>query len=333
MAGCDVLGYYGQAASGPLSIIRSRHSIEQLLQDPDTDVNLKTQLQLVMELRAIAGSELQLPVEEQFTHYVDLKRNSVVWNVFAAPELSLEPKTWCYPIAGCSAYRGYFNEQHALDYAALLAGEGFDSYVGGVAAYSTLGWLNDPILNTFVYREESQLADLIFHELAHQLLYIPGDTGFNESFATAVAAEGVRRWLEKRDNVAQYADYKRGKRRQNDFVELIGRYRVELAAVYDAALQDAEKRNRKSEKITRLRQDFKVLQQQWGDSQAYHHWVVAPINNGKLNSVALYHDLVPVLEKWLAEENHQLSSFYSRCRALKTLNPEQRRGKLTPPSG
>lgn len=214
-----------------------------------------------------------------------------------------------------------------------MADEGYDSYVGGVAAYSTLGWLNDPVLNTFVYRKESQLADLIFHELAHQLLYIPGDTGFNESFATTVAAEGVRRWLEKRDNPDQYDRYLGGKQRQKDFVDLVSQYRAALADVYDAPLNAEQKRLRKDAQIAQLRQDYQALQQQWGGSQAYQHWVSAPINNGKLNSVALYHDLVPGLENWLSEENHQLPGFYDRCRALEDLSPDQRREKLTPASG
>ena len=217
-------------------MLNDRQAIAQLIEDPNTPVDLKTQLQLVLELRAFAQSELQLPVEGQYSHYVNLERHAVVWNVFVAPELSLEPKTWCYPIAGCAAYRGYFSEQGAREYAVEFADEGYDTYVGGVAAYSTLGWFNDPVLNTFVYWEEPQLADLIFHELAHQLLYVPGDTQFNESFATTVAMEGVQRWMQKRNNTEQYEKYLQGRAQQEDFIHMLGRCRERLVRVYQGCL-------------------------------------------------------------------------------------------------
>jgi predicted aminopeptidase len=273
-----------------------------------------------------------LPVEGQYSHYVNLERDHVVWNVFAAPELSLEPKTWCYPFAGCSAYRGYFSQQKAREYAVALADQGYDTYVGGVAAYSTLGWLNDPVLNTFVYWEESQLADLIFHELAHQLLYVPGDTLFNESFATTVAMEGVQRWMQKRNNTQQYGKYLEGRAQQEDFIHMLGRYRERLVRVYQAPSGDDEKRRRKEEQIGLLREDYTSLQQQWGDAQAYSAWMAAPINNAKLNSVALYFELVPALERLLAKENYQLPDFYERCVQLADLSPEERRVLLEAPS-
>jgi predicted aminopeptidase len=332
LAGCESLGYYSQAASGQLSMLNDRQPIERLIEDPTTPVDLRTQLQLVLELRAFAQSELMLPVEGQYSHYVNLERDHVVWNVFAAPELSLEPKTWCYPFAGCSAYRGYFSQQKAREYAVALADQGYDTYVGGVAAYSTLGWLNDPVLNTFVYWEESQLADLIFHELAHQLLYVPGDTLFNESFATTVAMEGVQRWMQKRNNTEQYEKYLEGRAQQEDFIHMLGRYRERLVRVYQAPSGDDEKRRRKEEQIGLLREDYTSLQQQWGDAQAYSAWMAAPINNAKLNSVALYFELVPALERLLAKENYQLPDFYERCVQLADLSPEERRVLLEAPS-
>ena len=331
LAGCESLGYYSQAASGQWSLLNDRQAIAQLIEDPNTPVDLKSQLQLVLELRAFAQSELLLPVEDQYSQYVNLERDAVVWNVFAAPELSLEPKTWCYPIAGCAAYRGYFNEPGAQDYAAKLADQGYDTYVGGVAAYSTLGWLNDPVLNTFVYWEESQLADLIFHELAHQLLYVPGDTLFNESFATTVAMEGVQRWMQSRNNTEQYEKYLQGRARQEDFIHLLGRYRERLVRVYEATSGDDEKRRRKEQQIRQLREEYKSLQQQWGDKRAYSAWMAAPINNAKLNSVALYFDWVPALERLLAKENYHLQKFYERCEQVADLRPNQRRELLGAP--
>ena len=331
LAGCESLGYYSQAATGQLSILSDRQPIEQLIEDPATPIDLKTRLQLVLELRTFAQSELLLPAEGQYSHYVDLERDFVVWNVFAAPELSLEPKTWCYPIAGCSAYRGYFSQQKAREYAVALADQGYDTYVGGVAAYSTLGWLNDPVLSTFIYRSEPELADLIFHELAHQLLYVPGDTMFNESFATAVASEGVQRWMQKRNNPEQYEAYLESRAQQEEFIHLLDRYRERLGNVYAAPSGDVEKRRLKKEQIEQLRQAYKSLQQLWGDSQAYSAWMAAPMNNARLNSVALYHDLVPALERLLAEEKYQLPSFYRRCTQLAELSSEERQVLLQAP--
>ncbi|MFB3078000.1 MAG: aminopeptidase, partial [Lysobacterales bacterium] len=252
----------------------------------------------------------------------------VVWNVFVAPELSLQAKTWCYPIVGCADYRGYFSENSARAYSDRMAARGFDTYVGGVSAYSTLGWLNDPVLNTFVFREELKLAELIFHELAHQLLYLPGDTMFNESFATTVAREGVRRWVLHQDDAGHYTSYQTRMQQHDDFIRLLGNYRDMLASVYESSSGDDVKRRGKAELINQLRQDYDSLLQEWGGSLPYTEWIAAPINNAKLNSVALYHNLVPGLERLLAEENYQLSNFYVRCRQLRKLTPAERRGRL-----
>ena len=329
MVGCESLGYYAQAAAGQLSLVRAARPIDTLMDDPDLPIALRQQLGLVMELRVFAETELALPVGSQYSQYANLERKWVVWNVFAAQPLSLEPKTWCYPLAGCSAYRGYFKEPSARKYAVDLAGEGYDTYVAGVAAYSTLGWLNDPVLNTFIYREESQLADLIFHELAHQLLYVPGDTVFNESFATAVAKEGVRRWMLHRDNPAQYARYLEGRDRQGQFIALIGRHRDRLGVIYDSAAPAEQKHRQKNRQIALLRDDFAVLQKQWGDDVPYSAWMAAPVNNAKLISVGLYFDLVPAFEQLLASGDSNLDEFYASCKALAELDTEARRARLS----
>ena len=314
LAGCESVMYYAQAAAGQFSLMSGRQSIEHLVEDPTTPSQLKSRLELVLELRTFAENELDLPVDTQYSQFVDLQRDFVVWNVFAADELSLEARTWCYPIAGCAAYRGYFSEDRAREYAGELASQGYDSYVGGVAAYSTLGWLNDPVLNTFVYRDEAQLADLLFHELAHQVLYVPGDTQFNESFATAVAREGVRRWMEQKHASEAYQLYLKGRAQQEEFVDLLTRYRQQLAALYNVDSSEREKRDGKQHLIEQLRGEFSDLQIVWDDTRAYSAWMAAPINNAKLNSVSLYYDLVPDFQKMLAEENFVLTQFYDRSR-------------------
>lgn len=328
LSGCESLRFYAQAGAGQWSLIRAATPIDKLLEVPGLPSDLRLQLALVAKLRVFAETELGLPVGRQYSRYADLQRNSVVWNVFAAEPLALEPKVWCYPVAGCAAYRGYFDERAAIDYANNLALAGYDTYVAGVAAYSTLGWLNDPVLNTFIYREESQLADLIFHELAHQLLYVPGDTQFNESFATAVAMEGVRRWMLEQDNPAMYLRYLESRKRQDQFMNLIAQHRDRLGAIYDSAEQTDEKHQQKDRQITLLRSDFAKLQQQWGDQESYTAWISSPLNNAKLISVGLYFDLVPAFQQLLASQNNDLQEFYASAMHLGQLDKEGRRAQL-----
>ena len=320
LCGCQTVGFYAQAASGQLSLLGKRQPIDSLITAPATPSTLKRQLELVLELRAFAEDSLHLPLNGQYREYADLQRDYVVWNVFVAPELSLQPETWCFPIAGCVAYRGYFNEQSARDYADGMAARGFDTYVSGVSAYSTLGWMRDPVLNTFVFRAEPQLADLIFHELAHQLLYVPGDTLFNESFATTVAVEGVRRWLQMRGAADQYATYLESLERQSDFVGLLARYRESLENVYLSDAGDTDKRREKARLIEALRDEYAQLEASWGGVPVYRAWIEGPVNNAKLNAVSLYFGMVPPLQRLLAQEDNDLPSFYRRCRQLAELD-------------
>lgn len=328
LAGCETVGFYAQAASGQLSLLGKRQPIDELIVAPDTPALLRSQLELVLRLRDFAEDSLHLPLNDQYSDYADLQRDYVVWNVFVAPELSLQAKTWCFPIAGCVAYRGYFSEQAARNFADDMAAAGFDTYVAGVTAYSTLGWMRDPVLNTFVSLPEPQLADLIFHELAHQLLYVPGDTLFNESFATTVAVEGVRRWLHARGAAPEYARYLESLERQSDFTQLLARYRESLETVYRSDMGDAEKRREKTRLITELREEYPLLEQSWGGVPVYRAWIDGPVNNARLNAVSLYHGLVPALQRLLAGEDGDLPAFYRRCRQLAELDTAARRERL-----
>ena len=328
LTGCETVGFYAQAASGQLSLLGKRQPIDELIAAPDTPAPLRSQLELVLRLRDFAEDSLRLPLDDQYRDYADLQRDYVVWNVFVAPELSLEAKTWCFPIAGCVAYRGYFNEQSARDYADGMAAAGLDTYVAGVTAYSTLGWMRDPVLNTFVSLPEPRLADLIFHELAHQLLYVPGDTLFNESFATTVAVEGVRRWLHARGAAHEYARYLESLERQGDFTQLLARYRESLETVYLSDIGDAEKRREKTRLITELREEYAQLEESWGGVPVYRAWIDGPVNNARLNAVSLYHGLVPTLQRLLASEDGDLPAFYRRCRQLAELDTAARREHL-----
>ena len=194
LSGCYLL----QAAGGQMEISAKREPIAEVIADAATPPQLRARLEYVANARDFASRELGLPDNESYRSYADLDRPYVVWNVFAAPEFSVEPRRWCFPIAGCVVYRGYFSEEAAQHYASRLRRRGDDAAVGGVAAYSTLGHFKDPVLSTMLGWSDAQLAATLFHELAHQVVYVPGDSEFNESFATVVEEAGLERWLTER---------------------------------------------------------------------------------------------------------------------------------------
>ena len=316
VSGCQNVYYYGQAIDGQLGILAQREPIAELLEDPDIDEKLKNRLLFILEVRKFAQNDLHLPVDNNYLSYVDLDRSYVMWSIFAAPEFSLEPKTWCYPIAGCVAYRGYFSEKDAHQYAATLEKKKFDVYVGGVSAYSTLGWFDDPVLSTMMRMSETDSAALIFHELAHKLLYLPGDSAFNESFATAVEQEGVRRWLTVNGDQHAYDAYLLKYRRHRQFIELITEYRARLESVYQSMEADAVKRDKKAALFDQMIRDHDALKQGWNGMSRYSQWFRHPLNNAKLVSVFTYQDWVPAFNAILNRKNGDLNQFYEECQRL-----------------
>ena len=327
LVSCETVGYYSQAARGQLTIVFGREDIQHLIERPDLSEELAGKFAKVMDIREFAESELGLPVGGNYSSYVDVEREHVVWNVFAAPEFSVDPVNWCYPIAGCVAYRGYFSQQSALSYAAKLEEDGFDVYTGGVDAYSTLGWFEDSLLSTVLNRADYQLAGLIFHELAHQLVYLPGDTTFNESFATAVEREGVRRWLAKSNkdfNIdAALLDYDR----QQQFVDLVGGYRDRFESLYQLEINESSMRSQKLELQQTLREEYAVLKQQWQGYEGYDGWFSRSLNNAQLSTVASYNDLLPFFAAVFEQSNQDFSTFYAEVSRLADL-PEQERDEL-----
>ena len=328
LVSCETVGYYSQAARGQLTIVFGREDIQQLLKaEQDLPAELVEKFAKVMDIREFAASELGLPVGGNYSSYVDLEREHVVWNVFAAPEFSVDPLNWCYPIAGCVAYRGYFCEQSALSYAAKLEEDGLDVYTGGVDAYSTLGWFEDSLLSTVLNRADYQLAGLLFHELAHQLVYLPGDTTFNESFATAVEREGVRRWLAKSnkdsDIDAALLDYDR----QQQFVDLVTDYRDRFESLYQLDLNESSMRSQKLEVQQALREEYAVLKQQWQGYEGYDGWFSRPLNNAQLSTVASYNDLLPFFATVFEQSNQDFSAFYAEVIRIASL-PEKERDEL-----
>lgn len=316
--------YYGQAVRGGLEIVCRKRSIEKLLLDPTLEAGLRGKLLAVQEIRHFAVAELGLPNNASYRAYADLGRAYASWTVTAAPALSLKPKQWCFPLAGCVTYRGYFSEQDAEVYAARLAAEGFDVDVGGVQAFSTLGWLADPVLNTFVDLPEPELAGLLFHELAHQVVYVKDDTTFNESFATTVEREGVRRWLEAEGRGHETTAFFAAQVREQEVVHLLQTTREELAAVYASGLHTEEKAARKAEVLAAARASYQRLAGQWGAS-FYSGWFDEGLNNARLASWGAYHEQVPAFEALLAGERRDLRRFYSVVRDLARLPKGQRR--------
>lgn len=333
LSACDTLSYYSQAVSGQLYILTHRQKIDRLLDDPATDPLLKTRLNAIATIRLFAADKLGLPVDSQYSTYVDLERPFVVWNVFAAPTFSLDPLTWCYPVAGCVSYRGYFDEAAARTFADELSDTGVDVYVGGIAAYSTLGWFSDPVLNTILNRQEHQLAALMFHELAHQVVYVPGDTGFNESFATAVEREGQRRWLQANTTDAGRraeleAAINMELMRQQQFVELVQAAVKDLGELYASTATNADMQLSKERRVQKLRADYAVLKTQWQGYSGYDTWFAGELNNAQLATVSTYNNLVPAFTALLAQLDGDLPVFYQRVAELAEMPAAERHARI-----
>jgi len=325
---CETIGYYSQATQGQISIFLGRQNIEELISSDSFPDNLKHKFKEIEKIKNFARLNLKLPVGDNYSSYIDVNRDYLVWNVFAAPEFSTKPSTWCYPFAGCVAYRGYFSRERALRYAEKLENQGFDVYTGGVAAYSTLGWFDDPITSTIINRSTNQLARLIFHELAHQVVYLPGDTTFNESFATVVENEGLRLWLlsQGQDDVHGETSLRQLQRQQ--FVNLVTRSRNRLSKVYASELSDTLKREKKLELQHRMRQEYALLSKEWGSDGGYDSWFANSLNNAQLSTVTSYNDLVPNFERLLVQNGGNLEKFYSKVIEISALDETQRQEKL-----
>jgi predicted aminopeptidase len=342
VVGCQTLSFYGQAIKGQYQLVIHRRSIKKILADPATAPDLKNQLELVERLRAFAQKDLKLPVDSHYQAYVDVHRAFVVWNVEAAPEFSMEPKTWWYPFIGRQEYRGYFREQRAIDYAARLKREGFDVAVGGATAYSTLGWFEDPLLSTFLFEPESDLAETLFHELGHQRVFAASDTDFNEAFATTVGEEGARRWLRAKGDEAAYQKYVAEIEHTRQFARLIADTRLRLESLYGdkrneqgtvtavpkPAAPTDQLRKEKQRILDDLQQQYQRLKTQWGGATNYDRWFSRQLNNARLNSVATYYDLVPSFERMLESSGGDLEKFYSAVEQLAKLPKKDRHQRL-----
>ena len=326
LTGCKTAGFYGQAAHGQWRLLADRQPVKKLLAEPATDPALKEKFELLLRLRDYAAQELKLPVANHYLSYVNLHREHVVWTVQAAPEFSLASKTWWYPFVGSLKYRGYFAATNAFRLAAKLQQEGYDVHVGGVDAYSTLGWFPDPVLSSFIHYDEPDLAAVLFHELAHQQLFVSGDTDFNEAFATVVEEEGVRRWLRHTGQTNALQQYEEALRREGQCRELLDQTRTELQQLYerDDTRQVAQGngtpaelsslRQEKTRIMERLRTRYQHLKNQWDALRPFDRWMNKPINNAKLASVDTYYKRVPELRRLLEACGGDFAKFYQTAK-------------------
>jgi predicted aminopeptidase len=325
---CSTLGYYVQSARGQLGLVMAREPIDEVLHDPDAPATLKHKLETVNRVRAFAVDELGLPDSGSYRTYVDLKRPYVVWTVVATRELSLSPKQWCFPIAGCVSYRGYYHRDDAEAFARELRRSGYDVAVNGVVAYSTLGWFDDPVPSTILKLPDYDLAAVIFHELAHEELYVSGDSAFNEAFAVTVQREGVERWLHTRGSPEARARFALSVKREQAFLELVSDTRARLEAVYASQWDATEKRRLKAVILAALRTRYQTLRAGWERGPNYDDWFAGELNNAKLASVATYQRLVPAFQHLLAEEDGDLPRFYRACTSIGHLPAVERARRL-----
>lgn len=308
--------YLMQSAAGELSLLARREPIARVIADPATPEATRRQLESVDSIRDFAVKELDLPDNGSYRSFADVQREYVVWNVVAAPEFSVQPREWCYPIVGCVAYRGYFKERRARGFAARLRRRAYDVEVSGVAAYSTLGHFDDPVLSTMLGWSDVELASIIFHELTHQVIYLPNDADFDEALAVTVEEEGVRRWLIAQGRKGDLERYELEQRRYREVVDLLESTRTRLRVLYAEPVAPAEKRARKQAAFAQLRADYATLRQGWEGKAPFDEWFEGTINNASLASVATYFRCVPGFQRELAAVHGDLPAFFRRVREL-----------------
>jgi len=315
MSGCGTL-YVLQAAHGEFQVLARRRPIPRVIANPRTPPVLRSTLEQVESARNFATRALGLPNNASYRSYSDIGRPFVVWNVVAAPEFSVEPVRWCFPIVGCVAYRGYFSERSARRFAARLRLRGNDVTIGGVPAYSTLGRFADPVLSSMLGYGDVELAGIIFHELTHQLLYVPGDSSFNEAFATTVEEEGVRRWLLTQGRMTDLLRYEAANARNLEYIALFRQYRGRLETLYSSQLPRTQMLAGKRATFAALASEMRAIERRTHAPSPYRDWLEAGLNNADLASVATYYDCVPGFQRLLRNDEGDLKRFYADVRTL-----------------
>lgn len=326
VSACTSFGYYMDLMAGHAALLEQRKAVSDILADKETKPKLRKLLKKSQHIRNFASKSLHLPENDSYRYYVDLKRPFAVWNVVATKELSIKAKKWCFIFVGCLSYKGYFSKKEANENASRLKKQGYDVHVAGARAYSTLGWFDDPLLNTMMYRSEARRAGIIFHELAHHIIYIDNDSAFNEAFATVVEQEGVRRWMKATGQNEKYARYLFYKKRDGQINNLLLETKQALKKLYEASITDEQKRNKKKKLFSLMLQRYKALKKTWQGKHinTFDQWMQQGLNNSHLLLVATYHDLVPMFNAMLEKVNHDLPRFYIAVKQLGQMEKEQR---------
>ena len=323
--------YYMQAVSGQWEVMQKRGPIDAVIANPETTEELAARLRLLSAARDFSISELGLPDNQSYRSYADLERDYVVWNVLAAPEFSLEPKQWCFPVAGCVSYRGYFSKDAAMRASKRLSKQGYDVAVGGVAAYSTLGNFSDPILNTMMHWDDRDLVSLLFHELAHQVVYARNDSAFNESFASAVEKIGLKRWLKANDRIGDDAEYAVREARQDKLADVLRRAREDLQTLYASNVDEASMRQAKAARFDKLADEIQAIRDDAGPASSTGY--SGKLNNAHLVTSGLYEGLVPQFEGLFDACDQSLPRFYIAAEYLADLEKVERDRLLALPTG
>ena len=326
LCACSTVDYYAHVAKGQSELVMNRRDVSEVLRDPSTDAQIRKRLELAQQARQFATARLDLPDNRSYTSYVKLNRSYVVWNVFATPRFSISPIQHCFPFAGCVAYRGYFSRDKAKAESQRLEAQGDDVYVGGVPAYSTLGWFDDPILSSMMRWDDDELAGTIFHELAHQLIYVKDDSSFNESFASFVQEEGLRQWRQSRGLPAQNV---REQTMDDGFTWLVMDLRDRLKTLYASGVDEQTMAAAKQQTID----DFRVRYAQWRDldwpgDHRYDAWVNGPINNARLLPFGIYDRWTPVFLALFRHSEGQWPAFYASVREFARQPYQQRQRSL-----
>jgi predicted aminopeptidase len=335
LGACTSAEYYGQAAAGHAELLLKAKPVDDWLQDPSTSLALKSRLKRAQAIREFASTSLHLPRNASYTRYADLNRPALLWNVVAAPPLSLKPYVWCFPVAGCVPYKGFFNHDLALHEARLLEQEGLEVRLYPVPAYSTLGWSNwmggDPLLNTFLGGSEANLARLIFHELAHQQVYVSDDSAFNEAFASTVEQLGGALWMQSHANMEQREQDTVSQLRQQQFRNLTGRTRLLLEGLYtdysQGKISQTDALTKKHLIMTQLRNDYAKLKDQWQGYAGYDRWI-EQANNASFVSQATYEKWIPALTHLFELQQKQWPLFYDAVSRLARLSASERQQAL-----
>ncbi len=327
-SGCSSIKYYAHMLGGQLEISSSAKPIPEIIDNLDKDEKLRAKLQLIQSAKQFANTRLNLPQNESYSEYADLGRQYVLWNVTAAPQLSLTPYKSCFPIVGCMNYRGFFSKESADEFAQELKTEGYDVYVAGVAAFSSLGWFNDPVLNTMIHWPDSRLAGLIFHELTHQKLYIDNDTSFNESLAVTVEIEGIKLWLKQQNKTEDLQRFLKQQQRQQQFLDIVFQARNKLIFLYQTPLSDKDKAIQKQLIFAGLLKNYQKLKQSWNGYSGYDRWLNHDLNNAKLALLATYSQYVPALTQLLQQHNYNFNEFFSAAEKIAKLPQSERAIRL-----